>query len=271
MKKQSFRAYLLILVLFSGIFTALAYLKVDLEFYIWEFLIDLKICLIFLALAYLMYREKRPFSLKELGFFTFNWKSCVFAFLLPLLLAGLIVIIGFFFGQLKYGDPDNPSTQLLGLVFDIPAICVFSISTIMLEELIFRTGYFTLGSEIMGKNLLILLGTLVWGIYSLPKLILAEEPLVLSLSSISLYWISIGLCCMRLYAYTKSIWNIYFFRIGVLIFFPLLLGNFAAETDPFFSAKSNLFLGDGIIVSILLIISSFFFKKRRNTNQFNCF
>ena len=229
------------------------YLGLPLMVYIWEFAVDLKV---FLAAALAFYLWRKSASLQEIitivGFKRWNWKRYAGLFFASLLISSIVVGIGSLLKQVKYADLENAATIALAICFDIPAILFFSITTIFLEELIFRG--FLLTELLKGKSLFasIVISSLIWTIFESSEVVDVEIPSLLAISSILLFSFSIGSISAILFRAHQTLWPAYFFRVGASIFFPAILGNFAQDADNFFEAKSVLFLGDGIVISIFL-------------------
>ena len=230
------------------------YLGLPLMLYVWEFAVDLKVLLV-AALAFYLWRKSA--SLQDIitivGFKRWNWKRYAGWFFASLLISSIVVGLGFLLKQVKYADLENAATIALAICFDIPAILFFSITTIFLEELIFRG--FLLTELLKGKSLFasIAISSVIWTIFKSTEIVDIETPNLLAISSILLFSFSIGSISAILFRSHQTLWPAYFFRVGVSIFIPAILGNFAQDADNFFEAKSVLFLGDGIVVSILLL------------------
>jgi membrane protease YdiL (CAAX protease family) len=244
------------------------YLGLTLMLYIWEFAVDLKVLF---ATALVFYLWRKSTSLQEIasivGFKRWNLKRYAGWFFASLLIASIVVGIGFLLKQVKYAELENAATIALAIFFDIPAILFFSITTIFLEELVFRG--FLLSELLKGKSLFasITISSLIWTIFKSSEIVDTETPGLLAIMSILLFSFSIGSVSAILFRSHQTLWSAYFFRVGASIFFPAILGNFAQDADNFFEAKSVLFLGDGIVISIFLfaVFAQLIYRSQKKT------
>jgi membrane protease YdiL (CAAX protease family) len=240
------------------------------HFYLWELLLDGKT----IAIAALYFLLLRPSlwrnEAQELGVFRWSIVKIAGAFLIPAVLSGAIVGAGLLAKKVGYADPDNAATMLLTLAFDIPAIFIFSVTTVFIEEYVFRGCILTEFDRkgMAGAGLLI--SSVLWAIYAFVEVLPLEEFSWMTIGILFLFYVSVGIASGALYVASRSVWISYAFRVGVMTIMPSVISGAAGETDAFFSTENIFFLGDGIIASaalIVIFVSMFYIIRSKRKNQ----
>ncbi|MCX6137448.1 MAG: hypothetical protein NTV54_08150 [Ignavibacteriales bacterium] len=255
----------------TAISGAAAYWGVSTTFYVWEFVFDAKV-IAALCVVFLIWRKTKHRSdiVSILGLRNWRFWDNLRWFILPLALAAIAVGGGLAAKQLAYSQLENAATIALAVLFDIPAILFFSLTVFFAEEIALR-GFALIEIKSAHSVLFsILLSSLLWTVYKIPEVLEIEQPNILAICSVILFSFATGVLCATLFFLKKSLWQGYFFRVGASIFFPAILGNFADDSDFFFEAKSVLFLGDGIILSVFILLCSawiYMVKLRKLTDN----
>ncbi len=238
------------LILISLIFGLLSFLKIQYQFYVWEILIDLKIVAVF-GLFYLSYRKKELiFVPSQLSFFSFDWKQNILLFFVPLCIYAVTIGIGIASSEVKINKMDNAATLVLATIFDIPAIYVFSITSIFIEELIFRGILLKSFERSFGVFRSIFLTSTIWAIFMLTDIV-GTETIDLSLSGIfALFFLSLGILLSIVSLWKGNVWLGYSLRIGLITITPIVLISRINESDSFFTTDSMFYTAEGLIVTL---------------------
>ncbi len=167
-----------------------------------------------------------------------------------------------------YQGVDNAGTFLLATFFDIPATFFFSITTVLLEEIVFRGFVFSAISK--GENFALpaLLTSGLWALMSFGSALqfhnLTFWSILIGFSNL----ISIGFICSALFLFSKSIWPSYSFRIGLLVFSSALLCGSQDDTNSFFFANLSSFSSTGVLSSLLnIVFAASLFKLHKNRQK----
>jgi hypothetical protein len=78
---------------------------------------------------------------------------------------------------------------------------------------------------------------------------------------------SIGVLSAVMFRWLGSVWPVYLLRVGLTVFPPAILGDFAQNSDFFFESKLPWFYADGLTFSALLLMTAliiFFTKLTKN-------
>ncbi len=237
------------------------------QFYVWEFPIDLKSTFLGILCYYFRKKIQEEFVFAKIGLDRWDWGANLLAFFSPLVLLTLLIIAGYFFKTILYRGVENSAAFLLATLFDIPAIYFFSITTILLEEIIFRG--FILNAISKKENIFIasLLASGLWALMSFSSVFQKAD---LSLTSILLGYmelISLGFACSALFFSTRSIWSSYSYRIGFMVFSAALLSEGRSETNSLFRANSATFSSSKILVIFMNFIFAVFLINLQKNNQ----
>lgn len=246
---------------------ALRRLGLETQFYVWEFKIDLKL-IILGVFCYIINRKfEIGFNFDKIGVRNWSWSTNLKAFLLPLGLLAFVITAGIFLKATAYRGVDNTATFLLATFFDIPAIFFFSITTLLLEEIIFRGFAF---NAISKKDVFVLptfLASSLWALISFTDNMQTHDSSFRSILLGLLNLISIGFVCSALLWFSKSIWSSFSFRIGLLVFSSALLCRIQDDTNSFFTAKMAFFSSNGFFLTFCNFAVAAFLLKLRKTPE----
>lgn len=248
----------------SAIFALCNYFAIQYQFFIWEILVDIKSILL-LGAIYFLYK-KFNLNLVEIfrGWFQFSLKGNIVSFLSVLLFAVIAVIVGILFKQTQFSTLKNPETLLLGMLFDIPAVYIFSATTILIEEIFFRVFLPSLLSNNTIWNRAVF-STLLWSIYFSADFVNNN---IEEISIIFLFSCALGFFVFALKERFNSVWLGYSFRIGVIAVIPLFVTSLLSESDSFYSASTSAFVFEGIPTSIsLLFLGLYFIYTKPQINE----
>lgn len=247
-------------ILSSIVVSIVSYFGLPYQVLIWEFFIDLRI-LVLIGII-LIYQKKIKIDFLPIlkGKFVFQWETNLFFFFYGFFVIILNSFVGLLFKGIKFDTLENWETILLGIVFDIPAVYFFSLSTILFEELFFRiilpalTEHHSVKTQALHSSLL-------WMVYSLPVIFAAEHNLI-QIFLFMLYSFTTGIFLFSLSKRYQSVWISYTFRIGVVSYSTIMLSSIVIDSDTFFTAKSPYFSLEGIGVSLFLLLSALFLLKK---------
>ncbi len=257
--------FALVISLISLIFQ---YFEIPFLFYIWEITLDFRLIAL-VGFLFFLYKEKHfSISLESINIHNWNWKVNVGLFFFPLIIYIVVIGVGYVFKLLIPNQVENKLTLVLASLFDIPAIYVFSVTTIFLEEIFFR--YILLNSLFKFQSQLraIFISSLVWSFFSLTDNINFEQFGVENFSVLLFSKFSIGVFCSFLYLRYLTLWVGYSFRIGLMLTSSLLLRSIVIDSDPFFTTKSTFFVAEGWLFSLILLLVAFFVVKQSNSPKF---
>lgn len=238
----------------SIFFGILSHFHLPYQFYIWELFIDSKILAVFLLILFLVRKKAIEIPKIKLLFINWSWKKNILYFFLPLIFYSIVISIGLVFEEVSLNKLDNATTLILATLFDIPAIFIFSSTSVLVEEIFFRGHILNAIMKIRVQWHAILLTTALWVFYSSSEIFGLNEINGLQYIATALYLISFGILCAVLTIKYQSIWTGYSLRIGFITLSPILLTSLFTESDTFFLTESSLLTADGFIVSVLLIV-----------------
>jgi len=253
-KSLTFTGILVIAI--SLLFAIISYFQIQYQFYVWEIFIDLKILSLIGIILFLIKQKKIVFDLEQLTSLKWKWLVNVLAFLVPVVIYIVVILLGLIFRQVSLDRPDNSATLVLATLFDIPAIYVFSVTSIFIEELFFRG---VLYNSYRNENSIWISGFITSGlfaIYSISEIVGIEEVNIMTVLILLLYFFSLGFFCIVISQKLRSLWISYSLRIGIITLTPLFLTSQLVESDSFFVTTSNLLFAEGIITSIILLVAS---------------
>jgi membrane protease YdiL (CAAX protease family) len=251
--QKHFFLYLALIPAIAALAAFAEFAGIKTHFYIWEVLLDGKTFLLGLCFIFLLKPAHWRNDAIEKGVFRWSIIKSAGAFLIPVLLSCAIAGAGLFLKKVTYADPENGATLLLTMVFDIPAIFIFSVTTVFVEEYIFRG---TILAEFERNNAAVaglVVTSILWAVYAGVDVFPLEEFTWTTMGILLLFYCSVGITSGVLFVVTRSVWVSYAFRIGIITITPSILLGVAGVTDAFFSTESNFFFGDGIITSSVLI------------------
>ena len=247
---------------------ALLLLGLKTQFYIWEFKIDLKPA-VFGVLCYFFNRKFQiGFNFAKIGIRSWDWLTNLLSFFSPFGLLALLIVAGISFKTIVYQGVENSATFLLATFIDIPATFFFSLTTVLLEEIVFRGFVF---DAISKKENFILASFLTSGLWALISFSDVFQMHNSSFGSILLGFLnlmSIGFVCSALLLFSKSIWSSFSFRVGLMVFSNALLCGNQDETNSFFVANLSSFSSNGILFSLFnFAFSAILLKLHKNREK----
>jgi membrane protease YdiL (CAAX protease family) len=255
------------IVAISMLFGLLSFWKVRYQFYLWEILFDLKVLTILGLFAYFFRRRDFVFDASQLSFFTFDWKRNVVWFAVPLFIYAAVIGAGLAAGDVKINTMDNAVTLVLATVFDIPAIYVFSATSILIEEIMFRGIIVRSYVQTSGVVRSIIIAGLLWTVYMVSDIAGTEIFDAAESAVLTLFFFAVGLLLAALSMSRGNVWFGYSLRIGLVTLTPIILTSRINESDSFFTTPSLLFFAEGMVVSgiIALIAAIVTFNFRKNS------
>jgi len=253
----------LVLVVLLGS-AAFVHLGLKTQIYVWEFRIDLRSAVFaILCVSFSKWRHA-GFEFTKIGMWKWNLRSNILAFFFPFGLFVLLILGGLLFKTIDYQGVENSATFLLATVFDIPATYFFSVTTVLLEEIVFRG--FVFSAVMKGKNIFLpsLLASGLWALMCIGGVFQDAGANFRSILFGFVNLVSIGFVCSSLYLSSGSIWSSYSFRIGLIVFSTALLSESPAEANSFFSANTFLFSSNGLLITLFnFIFASLVLKLRK--------
>jgi hypothetical protein len=168
------------------------------------------------------------------------------------------------FGTTSINKLDNAVTLILATLFDIPAIYVFSATTILIEEILFRGVLVSSFQLSFSPGWGTFISSALWTLWSINEILAVEPITVLILISLLLFFLSLGFLLSALVKKYQSIWPGYSFRIGVMTLTPITLTSQLVESDSFFSSTSSIFIAEGLLISILTTCVSILLLKKKD-------
>ena len=242
----------------------LSYFQIPYQFYIWELFIDMKIAALTLLLLFLYKKNAIQISNIKTLLLNWSWKKNILYFFFPLLLFVFVIATGVLLKEITFNKLDNAPTLILATLFDIPAIFVFSVTSLLVEEIFFRGFVLTTIQQLRSQWQGIILTSLLWTVYCFSEIIGLQGITIFKFITALLFFFSIGILCSIIVDKYKSVWFGYSLRIGLITLSPILLTSLLSESDSFFTTESLLFDAEGVIFSILILAVSFILLKTIN-------
>ena len=261
---SSLRTNYLFVVAITVVFTLLQYYQIPYQFYFWEILIDLKIVSLLFFLWFLWNKNKLLVQWESSGILQWQWKGNILWFLYPAVVLILVGFVAFILNQLKLEGLENAPTLVLQTIFDIPAIFVFSVTTIFVEEFFFRSILFR--TQLQHRTVIYssIINAFFWSLYYLPDIISIEDNAIHIYLSVALFIFSYGILLSILMWRNETLWYGYSFRIGISVILPFFISSNFVDSDTIFSTESVFFNAEGIVFSLIFLITAavFFFKGK---------
>lgn len=259
---EKLRQSIVILLSITACSAALILFALPFQFYVWEFFLDGRL-LVMTAVSYLAWKRGwLSIAAPEFRLLRFQPGRSILLFLLPLILYSIPIAAGLFLKEVKIETMDNAATLVLATLFDIPAIYVFSATTIMAEEILFRGFLLRSFRSHVGAFKGTLIVTAVWTLYCVPEILGIPDLPIAGALALLLYYSATGLFCSSLMIATDSLWAGYSFRTGIIALTPIVLTSVVTESDSFLSTSSILFGAEGIIVSVLVLSAAIIIYRR---------
>lgn len=201
-----------------------------------------------------------------------NWKFWLAAFLYPILLCSLIIAAGYLFDIIKFQNPKNLETVLLGLLFDLPLLFVWFVPSLLLAEFGWRSFLSVKISEFASPIKAILISSLIWAFTFLPiALYYYVESANLQFGiTLILSYILMGFTFWKFYLMSKSIWVSTFLHFNWILWNSFLFGSVFNEFEPVFVGKNwltNLNGVLGIVFNFLLLIPLHYIKSDKSIKK----
>jgi len=264
---SALRPFSFLIGIVSAAAAVAAYFGLPIQITVWEIPVDGRIAVLIAALVWL--RRKGAFNPELSSFGVTGWrlKPAIHWFLAPIAVLLVPAFIGMAAGGVSFKPLDNPETLLLGALFDIPAVYVFSAFTLLIEEAVFRSLLFR--SELQRRSPLRALQftSVLWLLYCLADITGTEGISLPGFAASVMFFFSSSLLWTALANSYRTIWYSYSFRIGLAVFNPILLTSMLFENDAFFAANGILFISEGILVSIIMLSISFILWRKRSTSE----
>jgi membrane protease YdiL (CAAX protease family) len=253
-EQQYFRLTFVIVICISILSEILSYFQIPYQFYVWELFIDSKIIALMLLLIFLYRKKAIQLASVKLLLMSWSWKKNIIYFFLPIFIYVIVIAAGLLFNAVLPNKLDNSTTLILATLFDIPAIFVFSATSILIEEIFFRGFLLSTMQQFRPQWQAIILISFAWVVYNFSEIIGIEDVNLLQSIIVVLFYFSIGLFCSILVSKYKSIWLGYSLRVGLITLTPIIVTSLLSESDAFFSTESVLFIAEGAIVSVLIMV-----------------
>ncbi|MFA6540086.1 MAG: CPBP family glutamic-type intramembrane protease [Bacteroidota bacterium] len=251
---QSYRGILFFVTSIAVFFAVLQHFGISSVFYFWEIAIDIKIVSIFGYLYALYKKQKFVLNITDLKLFPGDWYRNIIFFFIPIFIYGFVAFLGLIFGSVTLTPLENKPTVVLAALFDLPAIFIFSITIILMEEMVFRSILLKSGFGSHSNLQTFIVINIIWSIYSILSIIDVTEANFLILLSIFLSQFSIGFFLSCVVMKYRSIWLAYSFRIGMKIIPPLMMKSVVLDADPFFTTHSLFFSAEGWLSSVIILL-----------------
>lgn len=250
--KGSLRFVYLFTVVLSLVFAVISYFHIQYQTYFWEFFIDAKILFLILLLVVLRKRSALQLSLLKLNVTKWNTGLNVLWFCFPIIVSAFVILTGMLVGEIKFNYLENASTLILATIFDIPAIFIFSATTILVEEIFFRGILINSVPETSSKFKTGIFVSLLFCLFKLSDAMNSDSTSLVAAGVVLIYFFSSGIITAALVSKYQTLWYGYSFRIGLVTIMPMMLSSMHIESDSFFKAKSFLFFGEGIVSSVFI-------------------
>ncbi len=251
----------------SVLFSVLSLMDIPVQFYWWEIFIDGKIILLSGILCVLLRKQWRESFTALRSLFVFRWKQALFSFLLPSIVIVVSIGIGWTLSDVRFEPLSNATTVILATLFDIPALYFFSLTTVLLEELIFRGMIPEELRRRFSPAVTGAVGGIFWMVYAVPELFDLDGVPALHRVIIAFSFGATGMFCTALTRFTGSLWNGYSFRVGMTAVLPLLISSVLIESDSFFTTKGMVFAAEGITFTLIVTIAAVMLLRRLPSAQ----
>lgn len=256
---------LTLITFFIALFgVVLAFQNISTNIFLWEFQFSWKIIL-FIIFILLLYNSRLS-SLKEFvvsNLKNFNLKNVIIYLFVPLIASFLLLIIGITFGEIQTGEIKDFTLFVFGIIFDFPAIWLFSITIILIEEIIFR-GILLSEFTKSGKIAAFIIPNLLFTLYYSDEFILQilkETNIVWSnISLLASYYFFSGIIATLIVSKFATIWEAYSLRVGIVSFSQIISTSIIYDGNSYFITKNSYFMVEGIIFLFLLLVLIFFYN-----------
>jgi len=235
-------------------------LRIPTETRLWEFPIDFKL-LAALAVASYSIRGKLRSYLELLGLRKWNWSYLLSAFCAPVVLLLCVICVGYLSRAVEFQGVENTLSFCLSGLLDLPALFFFSMTTMLVEEAIFRGLILRKLSEGRTYFSAVAITSLLWAALRITD---SQNPATALFSSALprfLYFMAYGILLAQGFLLTRSIWVTYSFRIGMTTFSSFLLTSSDSDANSLFVATSPQFDHRGLAMAGLFCICAFVLSR----------
>ncbi len=243
-----------VFIIISLLFGFFSVLKIQYQFYLWEVLVDLKIVSVIVVIIYSFRKNQISIVPSLRSFFTFDWRKNILWFSVPLLAYAVSIGSGLAVGDVKLNKMENAVTLVLATLFDIPAVYVFSVTSILVEEILFRGILLRSYVRTSGAFRSVFIVSLLWTLFMLSDIVGAEVFDAGESAVLTVFFLVVGILLTSLSLWRENIWFGYSLRIGLITLTPIILTSRINESDSFFSSGSLIFIAEGVVVSTVLIL-----------------
>lgn len=263
MSLNSIRAIFVFVVALSILFSLLQYFLIPYQFYFWEIFVDLKSVSLIIFILIVLKSRYLNFRWESSGIFNWNWSGNILWFLFPVVALLASLASGYFLTEVKTGELDNTATMMLQALFDIPAIFVFSLTTIFIEELFFRSFLFQQQIQKQPIDQCVLINSILWTIYCVPDLFSLDVSSTVNIGVTVFFIFSTGILLNILWWKNTTLWYGYSLRVGISSFYSMIITSNFAESEPFSKTDSLFFYAEGVTISLIFMISAIFLYYNR--------
>ncbi len=256
---------LTLITFFIALFgVVLAFQNISTNIFLWEFQFSWKIIL-FLIFILLIY-SSRLSSLKEFvvsNLKNFNLKNVIVYLIIPLIASFLLLLIGIIFGEIQTGEIKDFTLFVFGIIFDFPAIWLFSITIVLIEEIIFRgiiLSEFTKSGNIAAFIIPNLLFTLYYSDEFILQILKETNIIWSNISLLASYYFFSGIIATLIVSKFGTIWESYSLRVGIVSFSQIISTSIIYDGNSYFITKNSIFMVEGIIFLFLLLVLIFFYN-----------
>lgn len=265
--RKPLRIVLIVIIITSVIFVLLESFGFQFQVDFLEFLIDPKYILLLILILFLSKKDQFSISTIISDIKRTQWKTSLLWLTMPLLLLSALLFVGKIGSQIDFHRFDNWPTKILQILFDYPAILFFSISTVFIDELFFRSFLYKLCREHVGIGKAIVLSSIFWSIYNLSGFIFTDQNTIGNTIVYMFFYFSTGILLAVLAEKYGHILYGYIFRVGLLSFSAVLLSNANDDQSTFFVSNSLIFNSQGVIYSLLSVFLAFFIYREIRNNE----
>jgi membrane protease YdiL (CAAX protease family) len=185
----------------------------------------------------------------------------------PLLISAIIIVVGYLFKFIRFGDAKNIETLIIGIIFDFPLIFLWSIPTLLLIELGWRVFLFSKIAQSTSNLKGMIISSLIWMSSYIFFILSQNHKTIIAFENIT-YLISIftlGLFTCWLYLRSNSIWVVVFFQFNWILWNSFFFSDPIFQTNGIFIGKIWLVSMKGLMgaVSNLLFIPFYIIDVKR--------
>lgn len=151
----------------------------------------------------------------------------------PLFVSAIIIVVGYLFKFIRFGDAKNIETLIIGIIFDFPLIFLWSIPTLLLIELGWRVFLFSKIAQSTSNLKGMIISSLIWMLSYIFFILSQNHKTIIAFENIT-YLISIftlGLFTCWLYLRSNSIWVLVFFQFNWILWNNFFFSDPISQTN----------------------------------------